>query len=345
MWWSRDNHARRRPFLLARATAMRAVRDWFEDRGFIEVETAALQRTPCLETHLHAVAAQVTSGDGQSVDLWLHTSPEFACKKLLAAGEERIFSLGKVWRDAESSARHHPEFTLLEWYRKGGDYADLMEDCAGVLRSTAEALGVDRLRWNGVECDPYAPWERVAVVEAVHRATGIDLMASLADPDHPSAEILRKGARAAGLRVSDDDSWGDIFTKIIVGHVEPGLGIGRPTLLCDYPAPEAALARRKRGEPRLAERFELYCAGLELANGFGELADPAEQRARFMADQKLKSELYGFSYPLDQELLEALPLMGEAAGVALGVDRLIMLLTGASDIRDVIWSPDETGFA
>lgn len=344
MWWSRDDHARRRPYLTARAATMRVIRDWFEDRDFIEVETAALQRTPCLETHLHAVAARVTSGDGQHADLWLHTSPEFACKKLLAAGEEKIFSLGKVWRDAEASRLHHPEFTLLEWYRKGGNYGDLMEDCAGLLRCAAEALDVESLRWGANSCDPYAPWERVTVVEAVRRATGIELLESLEDPARPSAEILRKGARAAGIRVADDDSWGDLFTKIMVGHVEPGLGMGRPTLLCDYPVPEAALARRKRGDPRIAERFELYCAGVELANGFGELSDPAEQRARFEADQALKSKLYGFSYPLDADLLAALPLMGEAAGIALGADRLVMLLTGAADIRDVIWSPVETGF-
>jgi lysyl-tRNA synthetase class 2 len=338
-WWHPAAHARRRPYLLARNRMTAALRGRFGELGFTEVETAALQVSPGLEPHLQAFATELRTADGGRHRRYLHTSPEFACKKLLAAGEGRIFTFARVWRNDERSARHHPEFTLLEWYRAPGGYRELIADCQTLLRGVASALGIAAFRHGEVACDPFAAWQEITVAEACARFAGIDLLASLADPQAPDRGVLAAAAIGAGLRVAADDSWADIFTKIMVGRVEPRLGLRVPTVLLDYPLPEAALARRKPEDPRLAERLELYVAGLELANGFGELTDPVEQRARFVADQAVKERLYGERYPLDEELLQALGLIGEAAGIALGIDRLAMLATGAARIEDVLWAP------
>jgi len=327
-WWAPDRHADRRPFLLGRGAITRAVRAWFEGQGFAEVETAALQVSPGNEAHLHAFATEAVETDGARRTLYLHTSPEFACKKLLAAGETAIFSLGKVWRNRERGPLHHPEFTMLEWYRTGAPYEVLMEDCAALMRLAARTAGAAEFRWNGVVCDPMAEPDRVTVAEAFERHAGIDLFGDLAAQ-----------ARAMGIRVADDDVWADVFSRIIVEKVEPALGRGRPTILCEYPVSEAALARPKAGDPRVAERFELYACGVELANCFGELTDPAEQRRRFEAEMAEKSRVYGETYPIDEELLAALALMPPASGGALGFDRLAMLATGATHIEQVLWAP------
>jgi elongation factor P--(R)-beta-lysine ligase len=338
-WWDEASLARRRPNLVARNRMNAALRRLFEAQGFTEVETAALQVSPGLEPHLQAFATDLRTPDGRRHRRYLHTSPEFACKKLLAAGEGRIFTFARVWRNDERSARHHPEFTLLEWYRSPGSYRDLIVDCQVLLRGVAAALGITAYRHADLACDPFAAWQEITVVEACARFAEIDLLASLADPLAPDRDILAAQATRSGLRVAADDSWADLFTKLMVGRVEPRLGREVPTVLLDYPLPEAALARRKKEDPRLAERLELYVAGLELANGFGELTDPAEQRARFVADQALKERLYGERYPLDEELLQAIGRIGEAAGIALGIDRLAMLATGAPRIEDVLWAP------
>src|SRR5262245_45314616 len=321
-WWHPAEYARRRPYLLARNRMTAAIRAFFAGQGFIEVETPALQVSPGLEPHLHAFAADLEAEDGRQRRLYLHTSPEFACKKLLAAGEPRLFTLARVWRNRERSALHAPEFTLLEWYRSPGDYRELIEDCRQLLREVARALGIKASRQGDLTCEPFVDWQEITVADACARVAGIDLLASLDDPAKPDRERLAKAATSAGLRVAADDSWSDIFTKIMVAFVEPQLGRAVPTVLRDYPVPEAALARRKPGDPRLAERFEIYVAGLELANAFGELTDAAEQRARFEADQDLKQRLYSERYPIDEELLEALPQIESAAGIALGIDRL-----------------------
>lgn len=338
-WWHADALARRRPNLIARNRMMAALRAEFDAMGFTEVETPALQVSPGMEPHLQAFATELVGPDGARRTLYLHTSPEFACKKLLAGGEGLIFTFARVWRNGERSRRHHPEFTLLEWYRAPGDYREIAADCRRLLRAVASALGIPAYRQGSLACDPFAPWEEITVLEACRRHGGVDLLPSLADPDRPDRDRLATAAGAAGLRVALDDGWSDIFTKLMVGRVEPRLGQAVPTLLLDYPVPEAALARRKPEDPRLAERFELYVGGLELANAFGELTDPVEQRARFQADQALKERLQGERYPIDEELLAALPDIGPAAGIALGIDRLAMLATGAARIEDVLWAP------
>ncbi len=338
-FWQPDIHADRRPALLTRGRIRAALRRWFEAQGFIEVETAILQLSPGNETHLHGFATTLIDDTGTSHPYFLHTSPEFAAKKLLAAGERRIFDFARVFRNRERTALHHPEFTMLEWYRAGEDYEALMQDCAALLAEAARAAGTVLLRWREVEADPFAEPERLTLADAFACHAGIDLMVTIAADGTTDREALAAQALAAGIRLAEDDSWSDIFSRILSEKVEPHLGRGRATILCEYPISEAALARPKPGDPRVAERFELYACGVELANAFGELTDPAEQRRRFEADMDEKQRIYGERYPIDEDFLAALAVMPQASGIALGFDRLVMLCTGARRIEDVLWTP------
>jgi elongation factor P--(R)-beta-lysine ligase len=338
-FWRRDIHEDRRPRLIARGAITRALRAWFEARDFIEVETAALQVSPGAETHLHAFETQIVGPAGERAPLYLHTSPEFACKKLLAAGERRIFDFARVWRNRERGPLHHPEFTMLEWYRAEEPYETLMDDCAALLALAAETAGTRSFEFRGRHCDPFAAPQRITVAEAFERFAGVDLMATVAADGATDRDALAGKVQSAGIRVADDDSWSDIFSRVIVERIEPALGIGRPAILYEYPIAEAALARAQGADPRVAERFELYVCGVELANCFGELTDPAEQRRRFEADMALKQRLYGERYPIDEDFLAALAQMPPASGAALGFDRLVMLATGAARIDEVLWTP------
>ena len=336
-WWDKDRHAGRRPLLLARNRTQAAIRDWLGTRDFLEIDPAALAISPGNEAHLHGFETRQIGNDGAARSMYLHTSPEFAMKKLLAAGEERIFSLSHVWRNRERGRLHSPEFTMLEWYRAGQDYRVLFDDCAAFLRLAAKAAGAETLRFRGVECDPYATPQVMSVAEAFARFAGIDLLATCHGA-RTDTDALRAQALAQGIRLADDDLWSDIVSRILVEKVEPHLGHARPLILDRYPAAEAALAR-PASDPREAERFELYACGVELANGFGELTDPAEQRRRFLLEMDEKARVYGERYPLDEDFLAALGHMPPASGCALGFDRLVMLATGAPRIDEVIWTP------
>jgi elongation factor P--(R)-beta-lysine ligase len=336
-FWDPRVHADRRPALLARGRIIAALRAWFAAQDFVEVDTGALQVSPGNETHLHAFATTLVAPDGASSQLYLRTSPEFAGKKLLAAGERRIVEFAKVFRNRERGALHHPEFTLLEWYRAGEPYGALMQDCAAVLARAAEAAGTRQLTFRGRAADPFAEPERLTVAEAFSRFAGIDLLATLSESE-PDREALARAARAAGIRIGDDDRWGDIFSRVLVERVEGNLGIGRATILDQYPAVLAALAR-PAPDRRVAERFELYACGVELANGFGELTDAAEQRRRLEREMAEKERIYGERYPIDEDFLAALAAMPQACGIALGLDRLVMLATGAARIDQVLWNP------
>jgi lysyl-tRNA synthetase class 2 len=335
-FWARQAHADRRPVLIARARIVAALRDWFAARDFVEVETSSLQVSPGNETHLHAFATDLVSPGGTPARRYLRTSPEFACKKLLSAGEQRIVEFARVFRNRERGALHAPEFTVLEWYRAQAPYEALARDCAAIIAVAAKAAGTQRLTFRGREIDPFAPPEFLTVVEAFARYAAIDLSASLWPADR---ERFAASATAAGIRLADDDTWGDIFSRVLVERIEPRLGLGRATVLYEYPAALSALARPKTSDPRLAERFELYACGVELANGFGELADPVEQRRRLGAEMAEKERIYGERYPLDEDFLAALAEMPPASGVALGLDRLVMLATGAPHIDHVMWTP------
>jgi lysyl-tRNA synthetase class 2 len=341
-WWRPDRFAAKAPHLAARGRIIAGIRAFFAAEGFVEVDTPALQTSPGLEPHLHAFATRlIEPGEGrEGRPLFLHTSPEFAMKKLLAAGMERIFQLAHAFRNNERGSLHHPEFMMLEWYRAGATYRDLMADCEALLRAALAAAGASAYRWRGRTADPAAPWDYVTVAEAFRRHCGIDLLASCADPAAPSLEILAAAARPLGIAPHPGDQWEDLFFRIFLAEVEPHLGIGAPTVLYDYPLAMAALARPKPEDPRLAERFELYVCGLELANAFGELTDAAEQGRRFVADCDKRRALYGEAYPIDADFLAALAHgLPASAGIALGVDRLVMLASGAQRIDDVLWAP------
>ncbi len=335
-WFSPSRHADRRPFLLMRNRIVAAIRAWFETQDFIEVDCAALAVSPGNEAHLHGFATNLIQPDGSVERRYLHTSPEFAAKKLLAAGETRIFNLGHVFRNRERTPTHAPEFTMLEWYRAREDYEIIIADTLALVRLAAETAGTELFCWRGRECAPAAQAEWLTVNEAFKLHAGVDLLATIGDDGRADRDHL---AALSPVRVAADDTWSDIFSRILSEKVEPQLGNGRITVLYEYPSVEAALARKSPRDPRVAERFELYACGVELANGFGELTDADEQRRRFEAEMDEKERVYGERYPIDEELLEALRLMPPASGVALGLDRLIMLASGATRIDQVLWTP------
>src|SRR5450631_4524569 len=338
-WWSATRHADIRPFLAARSAITKAIRAWFDEQGFAEVETGILQVSPGNETHLHAPRTELTSADGARATRYLRTSPEFACKKLLAAGEPKIFEFARVFRDRERGDLHLPEFTMLEWYRANASYDAVMADSIVIVAHAAQATGIGRFSFRGRIADPFAEPELLTVAAAFERFAGIDLLGTIADGKGDRDALA--AAAATRVRITDDDTWSDIFSKILVEHVEPRLGQGRLTVLFEYPAPEAALARAKASDPRVAERFEIYACGVELANGFGELTDAGEQRRRFMQAMDEKQRRYGERYPLDEDFLDAVARMPDASGVALGFDRLVMLASGALRIDQVVWTPPE----
>lgn len=324
---------------MARNRIQAAIRFWLAEAGFTEVDPPALVASPGNETHLHAFATTAIGNDGQGQTRYLHTSPEFAMKMLLAAGESRIAAFAHVYRNRERGARHLAEFVMLEWYRAGQGYEVLMQDVAAIVRLAAAGAGTSLLRHRAATCDPFAPFQRLSVAEAFAAHAGIDLLSTMDAMGRTDAPALAAALDRAGIRRADDDTWSDMFSRVLSDRVEPHLGQGRMTILDHYPAAEAALARRLPSDPRLSERFEVYACGVELANGFGELTDPAEQRRRFAAEMAEKARLYGERYPLDEDFLAALAIMPEACGIALGFDRLVMLATGAPRIEDVVWAP------
>jgi lysyl-tRNA synthetase class 2 len=338
-WWSPAFHADRRPLLLTRNRIQAAIGGWLAGEGFTEVDPAALAISPGNEAHLHGFRTEAIGTDGVSRPMYLHTSPEFAMKKLLAAGETRIHSFAHVWRNRERGPLHSPEFTMLEWYRVGEGYETLMQDTVAFLRLAAREAGAEVLRYRDRTCDPFAEPERLSVAEAFLTHAGVDLMASINADGTTSAPRLEAELDRIGVRRAVDDTWSDMLSRVLSEKVEPKLGQGRITILDQYPAAEAALARKLPGDARVAERFEVYACGVELANGFGELTDPDEQRRRFEAEMVEKARVYGESYPLDEDFLAALALMPPAAGIAMGFDRVVMLATGAPRIDDVVWTP------
>ena len=329
-WFHPSRHQDRRPFLLARNRIISDIRYWMGELGFLEVDVPALQVSPGNEAHLHGFKTELIGPDGLGVPRYLHTSPEFHCKKLLAAGEKQIFSLGHVFRNRERTPTHAPEFTMLEWYRAGAPYKKVVQDCLAIIALAAQGR---EFEWRGRLCDPVAEPEWMTVAEGFQRFAKVDLLATL-DGNRPNRDAL---AAVSPVDFGAGESWSDIFSRILVERVEPHLGNGKVTVFYEYPSCEAALARVCAHDTRVAERFEIYAAGVELANGFGELTDAGEQRRRFEDEMEIKQRVYGERYPIDEELLKALALMPEASGVALGLDRLIMLATGATRIDQVQW--------
>ena len=331
----------------ARAALARSLRDGLEARGYLEAETPIAVPVAGQEPHLRPFETRFTpdlpvppGGVEGARRLHLHTSPEYAMKRLLARGGfERIYQLTRVFRDGEISPDHNPEFTLLEFYAAPGDAAGLMRELEELIAEGARKLSgaamaparVERGR-SRTRIDLTPPYERLPCREAFLRHAGFD-------PLPLDAEALAQAARASGVRVAEASSWDDAFTQVMLELVEPSLGLDRPVYLTEYPASQAALSQLKRGDPRVAERFELYAGGLELCNGFTELTDAREQRARLEDEQRLRRSLGRDVFPLDEQFLAALPRMPPAGGVAVGLDRVLMLLTGAKTISDVLLFP------
>lgn len=336
MWWQPEKFSGKKDFLRQRMVLIRAIREWFEKRDFWEVETPILQVCPVMDTHILGIKADIRGVDKQ-IDRtrYLHTSPEFAMKKLLVAGLPKIFQICHVFRDAEASKRHSVEFTMIEWYRAGDDYKKIMQDCVELLRSCAGKLNIKAFSYRDKICDPFRDWEIITVDEAFRKYAGIRLADFLDDRDG-----FENAIKTIGIRTASDDSWDDLFFRVMDAKIEPHLGNGVPTILCEYPISMASLARKKPDDPRFAERFELYMCGVELANAFGELTDAKEQALRFKEELELKEKIYGDRYPVDQDFLQALEFgMPESSGIALGVDRLAMLAAGTDDIDNILWAP------
>ena len=337
-WWSPEAHARRRGYLTARGAIKASIRDWLSAEGFTETECGQLQRSPGNEAHLHAFETAFVAENGDRTPLYLHTSPEFAMKKLLAAGETRIFDFARAFRNRETGLRHAPEFTMLEWYRVDEELGAVMLDAAKFAQLAVMGAGTRVLTWKDLSCDPFATPDYVTVCDAFERHARIGLEPLLGD-----ARRFAAAARAIGVNTAEGATWTDVFSAVLVSRIEPELGRGRLTFLHGYPVSEAALSRPDPDDPRFAERFELYACGVELANGYRELTDAAVLRARQVAEMELKQQVYGERYPLDEAFIAAVTAMPECSGVALGFDRLVMLATGAPDISDVIWTPMPIG--
>lgn len=336
MWWHPDEFKQKKPYLEARQRIIKTIRAYFDGQGFDEIETPILQTCPVIDTHIRAFATDLRGVDGEiAKTMYLHTSPEFAMKKLMVAGMEKIYQICHVFRNAEGSSRHVPEFTLVEWYRTQAGYTDIMKDCVGLLQDCAKAANIKTYRYKEFECNPFRKWEKLTVCEAFERYADVKLKEYLEDK-----EGFREAVNAFGLHTAEDDGWDDLFFRVMEARIEPNLGMGQPTFLCDYPISMASLSCKKPDDPRFAERFELYICGIELANAFSELTDATEQRKRYEIEMAEKERLYGERYPLDEEFIAALEYgLPPSGGIALGIDRLIMLATGAEKIEDVLWTP------
>jgi len=338
MWWKPEEFKQKSANLKARSQIMRAIRGYFDAQSFDEVETPILQISPVMDTHIHAFKTELRGVDLKPKSTpYLHTSPEFAMKKLMVAGVENLYQICHVFRNCEGSSRHVPEFTMIEWYRCNADYTDIMDDCIGLLQKCAKAINISHYKYKNYQCDPFAEWERLSVCDSFERYADIDLAQYLDDVDG-----FRMVVKQSGLHVAEDDNWDDLFFRVMDDKIEPNLGMKVPTFLYDYPVSMASLSRKKHSDPRFAERFELYVCGIELANAFSELTDATEQKKRFTQEMDLKEKIYGERYPVDESFIKALEHgMPESGGIALGIDRLVMLATGAEDINDVLWAPIE----
>lgn len=340
-WKHLKDTPRLRENLVKRAKIVAAVRAFFDARGYLEVDTPLVVAKPGMEPHLDPFETTVVDPFGNAYDAYLITSPEYAMKKLLAAGFLKIYQLGKSFRNGEGfGGRHNPEFTMLEWYRTGIDYVGIMDETEALVKEVVrKALGTNRVTWRGQEIDLENAWERLTVKEAMRSYADVDLDAALEDKT-----LLLEAARGLGHALPDDAPWDDAFFSVFLNAVEPHLGSGRPTFLHEYPVSMAALSKTSARDPRYAERFELYVGGLELANAFTELTDAHEQRKRLEEERALRKKLGKKDYGLDEDFLAALEEMPEAGGIALGVDRLVMLLLGEEDIRHVTAFPADALF-
>lgn len=335
---TRENFERKLPFLLSRNKIISTIKKFFADDDFVEVDTPILQYSPGMEVHLFGFETQFNNINGlDKQKLYLHTSPEFSMKKLLSFGMQNIYQFTHTFRNEVVSPTHYPEFTMLEWYRVGYNYEKLMDDCEKILKNTLDVIGAEYFEYNGIKCDLKNGIEKITVQEAFEKYCHFDVLATIDNVKKPSVNAIRAEAEKLGIRVSTSDTWDDVYEKLMFEFIEPNFGHGKPTILYEYPVHQAALSKAKDNQPNVAERFEIYVCGVELANAFTELTDRNVQEERFVADQKEKLSLYGETFPIDYEFLDAIENLKPCTGIAMGVDRLIMLATHAKNIKDVLW--------
>ena len=312
--------------LRTRALILQAIRAFFDGEGFVEIDPPALLAYPGQEPYLSPFSLSVENEQGQTWTGYLHTSPEYALKKTLAAGFERIYAMGKCYRNKESfGGMHNPEFTMLEWYRAHKDMSAIMDDCEALFQTIAAATGEHQAFM--------ASWKRISMRDLWQEVLGVNL------DDYLDVPSMRALCESYGYTPTDDEPYEDLFYRIFLNHIEPTLGKAQPTIVSHYPAQMAALAELDATDPRYAERFEIYIHGVELANAFTELTNPAEQRRRFIEEQALRTKRKEPVYPLDEDFLAALADMPPAAGIALGVDRLVQLFTNCQNIDHVLVLP------
>ncbi len=333
----------RLPFLKARSNAKQAIRQYLFSLDFTEVETPQLQKSPGNETHLLGLSTVWTTPELNSKQLFFATSPEFSHKKLLAGGMNKIFEFARVFRNQDLSPIHAPEFTMLEWYRAGDDYKQIIQDTLTICKEAAIANGVDHYGFRGIEIPLDSKPVFLTLREAFLQFAQIDLCECLDENGNGLRDEFASRAMANGIKISDNDDWSDIFNLVLIAKIEPNIGKDAPTILYEYPLPEGALARPCPHDKRFVERFELYICGIEIANGFGELIDPEDQRIRFETSMKKQKAIYKTAFPIDDKLLDALKFMVPTSGVALGFDRLVMLISGARTIFDTFWNEFEIG--
>ena len=345
-WWEKESLTARIPALKVRSELFIAIRQYFNRRRFYEVDTPCLQVSPGMEPNLTAFSTDLFEPffEREKKKLYLQASPEFAMKKLLCGGMEKIFQFARVWRNGERSNIHHPEFTMLEWYRTGADWKDIAKECEDLFRKVVVNFQQNNssiiFEWKGLKCDPLGKWQYLSVADAFDQYCGIDILNTAPEPLKPDGNLLSIEAKKIDVRVDKGDQWSEIFYRIFLEKVEPHLGVGAPTVLYDWPLAMAALAQQSPVDNRVAERFEVFACGIELANGFGELTDAGEQRQRFENEIRQKEEIKGYSYPIDDDFINALEAgMPKASGIALGFDRLVMLCAKAQKIEEILWAP------
>lgn len=317
-----------------RCQIIRLTREFFWSQGFTETDTPIALKLPGQEPYLSPVPIVFHSPTGKEEQLYLHTSPEFGLKKLLAAGYKKVFSVVKCFRDYEAfgDGTHNTEFTMLEWYRAPGSYFDFMDDTEKLFQYIGRALGKTSVEFRGQTCAIAEKWDRKTMNEVWQEFVGVNL------DDYLTVEAMSKLVENKGYPIGTTDAYEDLFFKVFLNEIEPKLGLDRPVFVYEYPKQMCSLSRVCAHDSRYAERAELYSAGLELANGFGELVDPEEQCDRLEADRQLRERLGKESWPVDPDFIAALASgMPEAGGIALGIDRMVVLFTGAKDINEVLF--------
>lgn len=332
-WIEIKDNPRLKKIYETRLQILRLIREFFWSQNFVEAETPIALRLPGQEPYLNPMPVEFFDPRLESHRFYLRTSPEYALKKLLATGYEKLFEIGKCFRNEESfGGNHNPEFTMIEWYRAPGTYIDFMDDTEKLFKYVGEKLSINKLKYRGYEVDFFLTWQRISVKDLWQKYIGVNL------DDYLQMEPMRKLTVDLGYQVSDSDEYEDLFYKIFLNKIESQLGIETPTFVYDYPAQMCSLSKKCAGDPRYAERAELYVGGLELANGFGELVEATAQQENLEKDKNLRKRLNRPTWEVDKDFIAALESgIKPAGGIALGVDRMVLLFTGALDINEVIF--------